>query len=229
MHGALQFCTWAIGLSLYLLVISALLRGPYRQYPFVFAYALASFFSTVAEIAAHSFPPKVQAKYYWTDEIVLDVLVFCLVLAFIDQAARQSPRKVIQRYWLILGAVLIGAGSYVIHRASPPNFRMTLISRDLNICAVILDLILWLLLLSARRPDRTLLLLSGGLGLQLTGAIMGGQLIRSSPSLYPFGAFVEVSSSLLGTYIWWRALRAVPVVRAEPIKKGGLPREPTRY
>jgi len=229
MNGALQVCTWAIGLFLYLLVIAALLRGAYRQYPFVFAYALASFFSTVAEIGARAFPPAVRNSYYWTDEIVLDVLVFCLVFAFMDRAARESPRKLVERYWLILGAVLIAAASLVIHRSAPFNFRMTLISRDLNICAAILDLVLWSLLLSAGRPDRTLLLLSGGLGLQLTGAIIGGQLIGLGRPLYVFGASVEVSTSLLGTYVWWRALRAVPVTSAAPIKKGGLPKEPTRY
>jgi hypothetical protein len=101
--------------------------------------------------------------------------------------------------------------------------QMTLMSRDLNICAVILDLILWSLLVKARRPDRILLLLSGGLGMQLSGTIMGDQLIKASNALYPLGALVLVTTSLLGTYIWWRALRLAPVT-----KKGGLQQEPTR-
>jgi len=98
-------------------------------------------------------------------------------------------------------------------RQGPLNRRMTLVSRDLNICAVILDLILWSLLLAARRPDRRLLLLSGGLGLQLTGAIMGESLRQLARGLYLPGTLLEVTTGVLGLYIWWRALRTIPVPR----------------
>jgi hypothetical protein len=147
------------------------------------------------------------------------VLVFCVVIAFIDDAARQSQHKAIERRWLILGSALICAVSYAAHRSSHFNRQMTLISRDLNICAVILDLILWSLLLAVRRPERRLLLLSGGLGLQLTGAIMGEQLLQLSRGLYAVGTLIEVVTSLLGTYIWWRALRAVPILNRWPKEK----------
>jgi hypothetical protein len=93
---------------------------------------------------------------------------------------------------------------------------MTLVSRDLNICAVILDLMLWSLLLTARRPDRRLMLLSGGLGLQLTGAIMGEQLRHFSHSLLLTGTLLEVTTGFLGLYIWWRALRTAPAPKTVP-------------
>jgi hypothetical protein len=86
---------------------------------------------------------------------------------------------------------------------------MTLVTRDLNIWAVILDLILWSLLVASRRRNRPLLLLSGGLGIQLTGAIMGQSLRRMSPDLFFAGALLEVSTSLLALFVWWRALRPI--------------------
>jgi len=229
MREALQIGSWAVGLCLNALVISALLRGVYRRYPFVFAYAVALLFSTIIEIASRQFPPTVRANYYWTDEIILDVLVFCVVIAFIDEAARHSKQRVIERHWLVLASAVICVVSYNIHQGPHFNRTMTLISRDLNICAVFLDLLLWSLLLAARRADRQLLLLSGGLGLQLTGAIMGEQLRQLSRSLYLSGTMLEVSTGLLGMYVWWRALRATPALSFNPIKKGGSPREPTRY
>ena len=206
----LQYGAWAIGLWLNLRVISALVRGSYREYPFVFAYALSLLASTVIEIGLQAAPQTVRDGYYWIDERILDVLVFCVVIAFIDEAARYSKQKTIKRRWLILAAALIFAVSYTIHRSSHLNRQMTLISRDLNICAVVLDLILWSLLVTARHPNRRLLLLSGGLGLQLTGAIMGEQLRNLSRSLRPEGIFLEVVSGFLGLYIWWRALRTQP-------------------
>ncbi len=208
MRLALQYGAWAIGLWLNLRVISALVRGSYREYPFVFAYALSLLASTVVEIGLQAAPQKVREGYYWIDEVILAVLVFCVVIAFIDEAARQSKQKTIERHWLVLAAALIFAVSYAIHRDPQHlNLQMTLISRDLNICAVILDLILWSLLLTSRRPDRRLLLLSGGLGLQLTGAIMGEQLRQFARSLFLTGTLLEVTTGLLCLYLWWRALR----------------------
>jgi hypothetical protein len=207
MRLVLQYGAWAIGLWLNLRVISALVRGSYREYPFVFAYALSLLASTVIEIGLQAAPQKIREGYYWIDEVVLAVLVFCVVIAFIDEASRHSKQKMIERHWLVLAAALIFAVSYAIHRGSNFNLQMTLISRDLNICAVILDLILWSLLVTARRPNRRLMLLSGGLGLQLTGAIMGEQLRQFSRNLFVTGTLLEVTTGLLCLYIWWRALR----------------------
>jgi hypothetical protein len=172
--------------------------------------------STVIEIGLQAAPRTVQDGYYWIDEVILDVLVFCVVIAFIDEAAKASRQKTVERHWLVLGAALICAVSFAVHRSSHLNRRMTLVSRDLNICAVVLDLILWSLLLAARRPNRTLMLLSGGLGLQLTGAIMGAQLRQFSRSLLLTGTLLEVTTGFLGLYIWWRALRPASAPKSVP-------------
>ncbi|MGD0360247.1 MAG: hypothetical protein ABSC93_05230 [Bryobacteraceae bacterium] len=210
MQQALQYAAYAVGLWLNLLVISALWRGSYREYPFVFAYTLVLLVSTLVELAVNVAPAWLHNDYkyyYWADEIILDVLVFCLVIAFIDEASRHSRQKVIERHWLVLAAALILIVSVAAHHSSNLNRQMTLVSRDLNICAVILDLVLWSLLLTARRPNRRLMQLSGGLGLQLTGAIMGEQLRHFSRSLFLAGSLLEVTTGFLGLYIWWRALR----------------------
>jgi hypothetical protein len=220
MQHALQYGAWAIGLWLNLLVIAALVRGSYRQYPFVFAYALTLLVSTLVEIGLQAAPRTVQDGYYWIDEAILDVLLFCLVIAFIDEAARHSKQKLVERHWLVLAAVLICAVSFAIHHSSHLNRQMTLVSRDLNICAAVLDLILWSLLAAARRPDRGLMLLSGGLGLQLTGAIMGEQLRHFSRRLLLTGTLLEVTTGFLCLYIWWRAL-GVARLPAHPAGPGG--------
>jgi len=203
-------------LWLNLLVISALLRGSYRRYPFVFAYALALLVSTVVEIALQAAPRTVQDGFYWIDEVILDVLLFCLVIAFIDEAARHSKQKIVERHWLVLAGALICALSFAINRTSHFNRQMTQVSLYLNIYLAILDLILWGLLLTARPPNRPLMLLSGGLGLQLTGAIMGQQLLQFSHRLFWTGTLLEVTTSFLGLYIWWRALRTAPAPKTVP-------------
>lgn len=211
MRELLQYTSWAIGLFLNGLVVSALARGGYRRYPFVSAYSLALLLSTMVEIGLQSAAKDLRQSYYWTSEIVLDVLVFCVVIAFIDQAAQHARREPVRRRWLILFSALIFGISFVIRSSPHFNRQMTLISRDLNMCAVILDLLLWTLLMAARRPERRLLLLSGGLGLQLTGAIMGQTLRHFSHRLFLTGTLLEVITGFLGLYIWWRALRTLPL------------------
>jgi len=209
MKEALQYVSWAVGLWLELLVIYALWRGPYRQYRLALAYAVALLLATVVEISAATAKPALPLYiYYWIDEGILDILVFCVVIGFIDQAAARARRRPVKRRWLIAGAALIVVTSGAL-RIGPAHFnhRMTLVSRDLNLCAVVLDLILWSILITSRSPDRHLLLLSGGLGIQLTGAIIGesvGQISRAA--VFP-GVLLEVLTFFAGLYIWWRAFR----------------------
>jgi hypothetical protein len=208
MREVVQYVAWALGLWLNVVVLAALLRGGYREYPFVFVYALALLLATVIEIAAYTLPhSSIQSVYYWTDEVILDVLVFCVVIAFIDRAAQDAPQRPIARQWLIAGAAIISLVSFWAHSGQNLNRQWTLVSRDLNLCAVGLDVILWSVLIAARRPNRRLLLLSGGLGLQLTGAIMGASLRNLSRRTSFAGSMLEVITGLLGLYIWWRALK----------------------
>jgi hypothetical protein len=208
----LQYIVWAIGLLLNVLVIAALLRGSWRKYRLLFVYAVVLLLATVLEIAAGNAPGPLRDLYYWADEVILDVLVFCLVISFIHRAAGKS--RVVGRHWLIVGAALTCIASFIIHRDphATSNHMMTMVSRDLNLCAVVLDLILWSALVAARLPDRQLLMLSGGLGLQLTGAIMGESIRSISPAfvIVALGSLLEALTSLLGLFIWWRALRTVP-------------------
>lgn len=211
MRQALQYISWAVGLGLNLLVIAAMLRGSYRQYRFAFAYVVALLLTTVVEIAAATAARALPLDvYYWIDEAILDGLVFCVVIALIDQAAEHAPGR-IKRRWLIAGAAALVAASVAL-RSGPGHFnhRMTVVSRDLNMCAVILDLILWTVLAASRRPDRRLLLLSGGLGIQLTGAIMGQSLRQISRGTVLAGILLEVITGFLGLYIWWRAFHSAP-------------------
>ena len=215
MRLALQYGSWAIGLWLNLLVIAAFIRGGIRRYPLVFAYSLALFLSTLINIGISAVPKSLWETYYWTTDFVIEIMIYCVLTGFIDEAARNSRHKALARHWLILAAALVFACSYLIRR-NPQHFnlQMTLIIRDLNICATIIDLILWSLLATARHPNRRLMLLSGGLGLQLTGAVMGESLrhlSRSFRSLLMAGILLEVCTGFLGLYIWWRALRTEPV------------------
>src|SRR5579871_4093333 len=49
MHSAVQVIVYLAGFVLELLAIAGMLRGPYRRYPFLFAYIIADFLTAVVE------------------------------------------------------------------------------------------------------------------------------------------------------------------------------------
>lgn len=214
----LQYCLWVVGLILEVLVLSALIRGPYTSFPFVFAYSITLFLTTVVEVAvstANFFGARQMAKlYYWINDAVLQVLIFCVVISLIYKATSQASRQPHLRRWLILGAFLISTLSFLIHRDpnSDLSVWMTEVSRDLSFCSVILDLLLWSILIMSKTKDQRLLLLSGGLGIQFTGAAIG-QSIRQVAHQHRWkgialsGSVLVVLCAMMCLFVWWQALR----------------------
>jgi hypothetical protein len=225
MRFAIQLCGWLIGIPLQLLIIGTLLRGGYRRFPFLFAYVVADFLTTVVEIpsamgyqrgmqwAAFAYP-----AVFWFDVVVMQVLVYAVVMSLIYQATGMLRSRRIVRASLIAGAILFAGISFWIHwnPALNKGSFMTPWTRDLNFCSTILDLALWALLIASRGMDHQLLLLSGGLGVQFTGESIGTSIrqlaLRTrSRALSLTGGVTMLVASLLFLYIWWQALRRAPV------------------
>jgi hypothetical protein len=223
LQNFIQVCGWLIGLPLEFLVISALARGPYRRFPFIFVYAAAIFVTTLVEI-----PPNVEyfltgsaadrihaARVYWVDEVVLQVLVFAAVISLIDRAISTSRWRRVARTSLAAGALLFAGASMFAHYQAPPatfGAWMTPWTRDISVCATILDLALWMMLIASRKADRRLLLVSGALGMQFTGEAIG-EAIRdlSIPNMVGAlslaGSVVSVAADMACLYVWWQAFR----------------------
>jgi len=229
MRFAIQLCGLVIGLPLQLLIIGALLRGSYRRFPFLFAYMVGDFLTTVVEVpsavgydrgvqwAAFAFP-----ALYWFNIVVMQVLVYAVVMSLIYQATAKLRSRRIVRVSLIAGALLFAGVSYLIHRNPALNTGsfMTPWIRDLNLCSSVLDLALWALLIAAREKDHRLLLLAGGLGIQFTGEAIGTSIrqlaLRThSRAMSLTGGVTMVLANLIFLYIWWQALRTAPV-RQQP-------------
>ena len=229
MRFAIQLCGWLIGLPLQLLIIGTLLRGGYRRFPFLFAYVVGDFLTTVVDIpsamgyqrgmqwAAFAYP-----AVFWFDVVVMQVLVYAVVMSLIYQATGKLRSRRIVRASLIAGAILFAGISFWIHWNPALNTGsfMTPWTRDLNLCSAILDLALWALLIASRGMDHQLLLLSGGLGIQFTGEAIGTSIrqiaLRTrSRAISLTGGVMMLLASLVFLYIWWQALRTAPV-RKQP-------------
>src|SRR4051794_39698233 len=94
MQLAIQIAAYAIGLPLSVMIISAMLRGQWRNYPFIFLYVLGDFVTTILEIepglnidSATVAEKRAFALLYWWNERAMQVLVFLLVISLIYRAA----------------------------------------------------------------------------------------------------------------------------------------------
>jgi hypothetical protein len=222
MTKAFQLGAYLVTLPLELMVIAVLLRGGYKRYPFIFLYVVVDFLTTVIEIpsslAYFSRTPEITkwwAFLWWFNERIMQLLVFLVVISLVYKATENlRPRRTLL-LGIICGTLLVAAISLWVHYYDPTlrlgKFRyMTPWTRDLNFCAAILDLGLWMLLIGTRQKDRKLLLISGALGIQFTGAAIGQALRDMSPTVVTAAGEFTVITNFLRLYIWWQVFRDKP-------------------
>jgi hypothetical protein len=217
----IQLLSYLLWFPLKILGISALLRVGVSRYPLIFAYMVATFLFAAAELPlsviyylpTHGGLERFR-QLHWISEGLTYMLILAVVISLIYRAtARLQPRRTI-RLALLAGVFLFIAISFVVHfnNNEPLNEWVTPWTRDLNVCAAILDLALWGLLLSSREKDSTLLLLTGGMGISFAGEAIGTSIrsiavMKKSINIFYFGHVVMMIADALFLYIWWQTFR----------------------
>ena len=212
-----------LALALQVLLVFLLLRGPFRKYFIVFLYSTAYLLTSVAEVWVRRETGKASSLYsrvYWSNEIILDLLLFLMVIVLTLQATKESPlRKAVSK--LLLVVVLIAfALPFVI--SSQPYFSLRwfrFTAQILNFGGVIMNLGLWTALIATKHKDSQLLSVSAGLGVAVTGqAVYYGLRLMTSSNLV---SLVNVVSYIAGVAIWCWAFRpAARVRKASPTPVG---------
>ena len=207
-----MFYLWAgagiVGHLLQILVVSAMLRSAYRRYGALFVYTVVLFVTTAVEAAAFYWPrhAAIRSTDYWIFDSIRQALLYVVVISLIFRASEQSAKRESIRRLLIVGSVLFAALSLYFSHKHLLGLWMTQFSRNVGFLAVILNLVLWAALLKHRRPDQTLLMVSGGIGIQMAGKAIGHSLRQWRPTVTT-GDLVIVLSHLLCLYTWWQAFR----------------------
>jgi len=189
----------------------------------LFVYVIAEFLLTVAGLPAyfdyyfrHSAEALTRmADWNFWNDLFIEALIYAVVISLIYKAASHFRSRRIVLTGIIGGAVLFAGISFLHHfdsSALRKGVWMTPISRDLSLMSEILDLGLWALLISRRRRDTRLLLVTGGLGIQFTGEAIGDSLRsmatqRHSHGLSYTGSFLLTLADLTALYIFWQAFR----------------------
>jgi hypothetical protein len=231
---AFQIAAYLVGLSLELAIMVVLLRGQWKRYPFVFAYLIGEFLITVLEIEPSLGYAKATdaerhafAQLYWVNERILHVLLFLLVISLVYRAtAHLGPRRTL--LLLVLAGTLLFAGITLLIEFDPrlrPGKWMTPWTRDMNFFAAILDIGLWGALIGARQKDYKLLMISGALGIQVTGEAIGQavrQMSNSSLVAALTGGFI-ILANIACLYIWWQAFRLPATASSEAGRRAHTP------
>jgi hypothetical protein len=215
MRSFYQFALWFCGLGLQVLVLTALIRGAYRKFPVLFTYSIVLFLTTAVEIAATTevgiLNYRQWYRYFYVNELLRQTGLLAIVIALILKATPQGPKRAPFVRMVVTGAFLFwGLSLYFCYHPKLGRW-MNAVDRNLSFGSAVLNLLLWMKLITTRSRDRQVLLVSGGLGLQMAGQAIGMSLMALSHALYLVGSSVAVLTSFLCSWVWWRALRMKPM------------------
>ena len=221
------------------LILRALINGPYRDYPFLFANVLVLLVTGIIDAALYNFLVGDWAGsariMFWINDSIRQVLLFTLVLSLVFQAMSSGRKRAAVQRLLIFGSLTLAVASYFALSDPRISVRMSAVIRNMSFCAAVLNLGLWAALIRTKQRDPRILMISGGLGLQITGEAMGHSLRnlwQISRVYVNVGNGVLVLAHLLCLVVWWQAFRKSSSARedVEPEKgrrrpfDGGKPR-----
>jgi len=208
-----QWLAWCVSVPLQGLLLHSLARGGFRSFPFLFLYALLLFLWTVANIAGREGGrlPLAWQTAYWVVELALQALLYGLVFSLVFRALRANPNRFRFLRALILTVVFCVIGAFILTHDLKLNAWMTNFTKYVSFGGALINLVVWAMLLGKRHPDRSLLLISGGYGVQSAGEAISQSLralaIRSrSLPLLTIGNVFGLLTHSLCLYIWWRAV-----------------------
>jgi len=228
---SLYQAAWAFaGVVLQCMVVSAMLRGSWRRYPFVFSYTLFSILSTVVQTSVLHYygrDSRLFARAYWTLDFVSTCLVLMVIIHLIRAAMTGHPQRNTVYLGLLLGVALTAAGGLLLTNMVSRGFLlgrwMTEVSRNYYFSAVLLNVILWMTLVRRSHDNPQVYLLTSGLGLKLTGAAIAHALRLAGTPLW-LGNHFLVLTYMLSLYVWYVALKKVPAPIPVPAEEPTDPR-----
>ncbi|MCX6634837.1 MAG: hypothetical protein NT090_07115 [Acidobacteria bacterium] len=208
-----QWFAWCVNLPLQVALLNSLFRGGFRSFPVLLPYSLILFLWTVANIAAREGGrlPAAWQSAYWLVDLILDWLLYVLILSLVNRAVRQSQHRAKIVRWLILAVGLFWLAALFLTYDPRLNEWMTNFTKYVAFGGAVLNLVLWTVLVGTHHGDRSVLMISGGYGVQSAGEAISQSLRalaiqnRSYPVLIT-GNLIGVLTHTLCLVIWWRAV-----------------------
>ncbi len=202
------------GVVLQLVLLFLLIRGPFRRFFFIFAYCLAQTIQTVLDgfvLRQYGVASREYRVVFWTDAIVVDLLLFALVVVLTYQAMEGSLlRNMLGR---LVGIVSLGILVLPFVVLNGPIFGTHWLNgadQILNFGAAIMNLALWTALVASKKRDKQLLSITAGLGARVAAAavLLGlRQLTVSGGNAREVADLAAQLTFVAGALIWCWAFR----------------------
>jgi hypothetical protein len=220
-------------------VLVLLLRGSFRKFWVLLIYVAWELFATATLTiydllylgpsvgkVAQAEAMKLYARLYWSNDVIVDLLRFLLVIVLTYAATPEGAKR------LSIGRILGGIVAVVVvlpFLLFPLHFKpwpeaswFNSTSELLNFGAAIMNLGLWGALLANRKRDPQFVAVSIGLGVVVTGAAVSYGLLHLLPTRARFIPEVFLMlTQLAGWSIWCRAFWPAP--RRTPVPDSPLP------
>ena len=152
-----EICFALGSMVLYVILLSTMLKGWVRYYPFIFSYVAVNLLSTVVQGSfKHYFGPtsREYARAYWLSDFLGTFLILMIIIHLIRMAMENHKWRG-PVYWGLLLGVVATAGislSFMHIRSWDLLLRglMTEVGRDYYFSAVVLNAVLWLMLVDRK-------------------------------------------------------------------------------
>jgi hypothetical protein len=210
-----------VGIFLHVVLLFLLILGPFRRYFVIFLYCLAQTVLGVLDgVILRKFGQS-STQYrtmFWTDAIIVDVLLFLVVIVLTYQALEGNPLRA--KMTRILGglSVIVAILPFVVLRR--PLFMTRWFNgtdQILEFGVAIMNLGLWTALIASKKRDAQLLTVTAGLGARVaaTALLLGLRHFTVGGGTAREVADVAVRLTFIaGTLIWCWAFR--PSTRPKP-------------
>jgi hypothetical protein len=202
-----------ISLLFYVAIINRLFRTHLRKYFILFAYLLVVLLTWVIDTTLYYGQGAIgfreeSRNIFFINDLARQAMVYVLVISLILRAVEGSTNFRWVGRWLVLGSVLL-AGLFLWFHHDPQKIAlwMTNVVRNFSFVAMLMNLLLWVLLLKKRTSDRTLLLVTSGLGIQMAGEAIGHSLRLMHPRTELAGNLILAIAHLCCLWIWFAAFR----------------------
>ncbi|MFN7544923.1 MAG: hypothetical protein ACK5TN_19255 [Acidobacteriota bacterium] len=206
------------------LLISRYFDSRNRDYPLATVFSFLLFFLTLTSIIVPQMH-LMKTRDFFRLYTMLDLIIHILLLIFMLQLLRETLSALacqssVTVYLSVFSfAITVLSYYYLGFQTQSAYLRFFRTRQVVSFWLVLVNLYWWTLLLRRRQLDRRILLLSAGIGLLMTGQVMGdgiSTIYTDNASLQLFGAVVMYGSHCAYLYVWFNAFRPAHTFAAKP-------------
>ncbi len=216
----------AVPIILDVVVLYLLINGPRRRFPLVAVFCAMQIVVTCAVVGVSlvSQNRRLYLATSWTGDLVAHAVISLLMISLIRQTLDDNDARDKTVLLIALGVICFALVSAYVFYDPLLGRWMTPLSRNLSFGEEVLNLILWSILLKGRGSGHLFLMVSAGIGVQVTGEVIGHtlRLYTSRSTVWVPNTLVYVSE-VVCLCIWVWAFRSAAKGKIPPTPEPHLP------